>query len=562
MSLRVRSRPLRGLAALAAAAGLLAAGCGGSGSGTRLPDDTLVVYAGVAGDFQRNFNPYATAMMEGQGSVYEPLFFSNIARRDEPVPRLGTAFSWNDDGTELSIALREGVTWSDGEDFTADDVKFTFDMLAAHEEINTVGFRGETEVVDPTHLVVRFREPSYMMAPQLLGRTWIVPEHIWSAAGNPVTYVVEEPVGTGPFTLGEFAPREFTLTANPAYWDGPPELRNVRYVALSGRDAGIEAMAEGAVDWLTQPVPDLADVEDDYPGYKVITIPMNQLVLMTCSNAELGCRGPQTDPAVRRAIYYAMDREQVNAAAFQETGSEISPGFALPERDAAYLSAALRDRTAPMTADPATAEDILEDAGYVRGADGVYAKDGRRLSLTVRVISAWTDYTAAATAIAGQLREVGIELTVLESSYAEWSQARDHGEFELLMDVVTQGPAPDPYFVYTYFFHSENTAPVGGHAHPNAARYVNPEVDRALEALGRLNPETGGDQRQPYYDTVQSLIEEDMPYIPVLTAGTTSEFRAERFTGWPTLVNLYAFPNAWSRPDQSQILLNLSPAGE
>lgn len=561
MSLHVRWRRARTAAIGAAVVGLLAAGCGDSGGGSSTPDDTLVAYNGQSGDYQAIFNPYLPNPVEGAGTIFEPLFYYNTVRADDPQPLLGTDYEWNEDGTELAITLREGVKWSDGEPFSAEDVKFTFDMIVANEAMNAVGFEGETTVVDDTHVTISFDEPSYMDGPQLLGKTWIVPKHIWEGIDDPTTDPVAEPVGTGPYTLSSFKPQAFTLAANENYWGGQPELKNIQYVALSGNQASADALSAGEIDWQTGPVPDIANVERDYPGYKAITVPMNQVVLDTCSNPDLGCEGPQTDPAVRHAIYYAMDRTQLNSLAFQNTASEMSPGFALPERDAAYLSAQLEDRTAPMNPDVQKAQEVLEEAGWTRGSDGIYAKDGQKLSLSCIVVAGWNDYITALQTLTEQLKEVGIELNVQQVANQEMSDARSAGNFQLLIDSLWQGPSPDPYYLYSYFFSSNTTAEVGSNANPNWARYSNEAVDEALEAIARLNPEDS-EARQPYYDTIQQQIEEDMPYIPVLTGGTTSEFNAEKFDGWPTDVNLYAFPAVWSRPDQAQIFKSLTPRGE
>jgi peptide/nickel transport system substrate-binding protein len=122
-----------GAAAAATAATLLLAGCsGGSSSSASSADaaDTLIAYTGQSGDYQINFNPYSPSQIGGIGTIFESLFFITNVNTDPYTPLLGTDYSWSDDGTQLSVTLRDGVTWSDGEPFTAKDVKFTFDLLA------------------------------------------------------------------------------------------------------------------------------------------------------------------------------------------------------------------------------------------------------------------------------------------------------------------------------------------------------------------------------------------------------------------------------------------------
>ncbi|MFE9751688.1 ABC transporter substrate-binding protein [Saccharothrix saharensis] len=549
-------RTAAGLAAVA----VLASAC--SGSGARSDDDkATLLLPGTAGDFQLNFNPFSPTQLEGPGSIFEPLFFFNNIRDVEPRPRLGKTFAWNADGTRLDIEVRDGVKWSDGQPFTAKDVVFTLDMISKNPSMNGTGYKGVATTTDDTHLTIEFPEPSYMEGPQILGRTVIVPEHRWKDLSTPANDPMKEPVGTGPFMLEEFKAQAFTLKANPAYWGGEPAVKKIRYVALSGNQAVADALKAGRIDWQSGPVPDIANVEENYPGYKAITVPMNQTALFTCSNAALGCQGPQTDVAVRKAIYYGINRTQVNALAFENTSSEISPGAALPDRDEAVISTKLQEKVAPMQPDPAKAARIMEAAGYTKGGDGIYAKDGKPVTLSLKVVAGWTDYITAVDTISQQLQQVGIKVTAQQLSWNEWSDARGRGNFELLIDSLGQGPAPDPYYNASYFFSTATTAKVGEIANPNFARFSNPAVDTALAALKGMDPKDTA-ARQPHLDTIQTEIEKSIPYIPVLTAGTTSEYNAKKFSGWPSKEDLYAFPALWARPEASEIIMKLKPTGQ
>lgn len=549
----------------ATALGLVLTGCaatgdsGGSGSASS-EANTLVAFTGQAGDYQRNFNPYAPTNIGGLGTIFESLFFVTNVNTEDFEPLLATEYAWNDDGTQLDLTLREGVTWSDGEAFDADDVVFTFQMILDTPSINTGGFAGAVTKVDDFHVSITFPEPAFVTGPEVLGKTFIVPEHIWSGI-DPVTDVVADPVGTGPYTLTNFKPQAFTISANEDYWGGAPAVENVRYLSLSGNTAGADALAAGTIDWQTGPVPDIQNVSDNYPGYEAITIGANQMALLTCSNADLGCTGPQTDPAVRQAIYYALDRAQVNSLAFQDTASDMSPTFALLPSQEEFISAAIEDTSVPAEADLDRVDEILTGAGYEKGADGIYAKDGVALNLTVEVVTGWTDYITAIDTMAQQLKAAGIGVTAAQSSWNEWTDKKSKGNYQLAIDSLGQGAASDPYYLYNNYFSTANTAEVGQAAPVNVARFSDPAVDEALAVLKKTNP-ADTETRQAQFDIIQAAIVEDLPYIPVLTGGTTSEFHASKFTGWPTLDDLYAFPAIWASPDNAQIFKALTPTGE
>lgn len=559
-------RPAAVLAGLAAATLLISAcSSGGSGSGGTTSNGgkgttgaTLVAYTGQAGDYQINFNPFSPSSIGGGGTIFEPLFFLNKAEVTDPVPLLGTEYSWNDDGTTLAVTLRDGVKWTDGEAFDADDVVFTFTMLKENASINGMGFEGEAVKTDATHVEFRFPATAFVKGPDVLNQV-IVPEHIWKDV-DPAEDVIEKPVGTGAFMLGDFKPQAFTFVANPDYWGGAPKIGTIRWLSLSGNQAGADAIAAGTVDWQTGPIPDIQNTHKNFPNYDAYTQAQNQIVLATCSSAELGCTGPQTDPAVRRALYHAIDRDQLNKLAFMGTASAVSPTFALVGSQDSFVSPTVAEPVAPSTADTTAAAKILEDAGWAKGSDGIYAKDGERLSLTIEVVTGWTDYITAVDTIASQVKAAGIEVQGAQSSWNEWTEKKFSGNFELAIDSLWQGPAPDPFYLYTYFFDSSSGAKVGDNAGNNYSRYASSTVDTALDELAKL-PLDDAAARAPHFTTIQDAIVEEMPYIPVLTGGTTSVWNTAKFSGWPSDDDLYAFPAVWSRLDAAEIYKRLAPLG-
>jgi peptide/nickel transport system substrate-binding protein len=557
-----RTRSLA-VAAIVAAAALTLTGCTASGSSSSsgtAAADTLVAYTGQSGDYQLNFNPYSPSNIGGIGTIFEGLFFVTNVNNNPYTPLLGTEYTWNADGTQLDVTLREDVKWSDGEAFTADDVAFTFNMMLETPSINTGGFDGTVTATDDTHVTFTWTHPAFVDGPTVLGRTYIVPEHLWADL-DPTTDVQEKPVGTGAFTLSNFKAQAFTLSANPTYWDGEPAVKAVRYLSLSGNTAGADALAAGTIDWQTGPVPDIKNVSTNYPGYDAITVPQNQMVLASCSSAELGCTGPQTDPAVRQAIYYAIDRDQANSLAFEDTASEISPSLALTTSQSDLISSALEEPIAPSGADTATSDELLTGAGWAKGADGIYAKGGEKLSLTAEVVTGWTDYITALDTMKQQLKTAGIDLTVAQSSWNEWTDKKGKGNYQLAIDSLGQGPASDPYYLYNNYFSTANTAAVGTAVSLNIGRFSDPAVDAALAVLKATDP-TDTATRQTQFDIIQASIVQAMPYIPIMTGGTTSEFHSSKFTGWPTLDEMYAFPAIWASPDNSQIFKALVPTGK
>ncbi|WP_430592330.1 ABC transporter substrate-binding protein [Humidisolicoccus flavus] len=531
-------------------------GSTGGGGGGNAGESEVVVYTGVTGDFAENFNPFIEGNLQStRGVIYEPLFYYNITSGGDPEPLLGETFEFNEEGTELTVTTRTDVAWSDGEAFSAADVVYTFELISEIPAFNTAGYDGEAELVDENTVKFTFPEPSFTDAVSYIGNTAIVPEHIWSEIDDPTTDQNAQPVGTGAFTLREFNSQNYLLEANENYWGGRPAVDTVRYISLTGNQSATDTLLQGQIDLAGIFLPDIEGVFAGTP-LDYTNTPLNQTSFFTCSDAAMGCTGPQTDIAVRTAIYHGLNRDQLNTLAFSSYNGQMSPTFALLDRDEQWISPE-HSEPVPGTANVEAGIAALEEAGYTRGSDGIFAKDGERVSLTVQVVTGWTDYIAAIDAAAEQLLEVGIELKPAQVSFQEWTANKTNGNFQLSLDSLGQGVAADPYYVYLRYFHSGNTAPVGDVSGNNFSRYSNPAVDAAIDAAGATLDET---VKAEQYALIQDEIVADMPYIPILVNSALTIYNTENVQGWPTEDNMYAYPRPDRAWDNGIVLKTIEPA--
>jgi peptide/nickel transport system substrate-binding protein len=544
-----RKRLLLGAAALAASAALALSGCSGSSSSTSTSGagSTVTVFSGQVGNFTENFNPLSptgSGLQPTNGVIYEPLFYYNKAKAGNPVPLLGTSFTWNDDGTELTVKVRQGVKWSDGKPETADDVVYTLNLVSNNPALNTSGQKWVAKKTDDSTVVIDFPKTAFTLEPQILGNEPIVPERIWKNISDPTKTTNTNPVGTGPYMLKSFTPQSFLLVKNPNYWgtgDSAPKVSQVRYISLSNADAATSALQQGQVDYMGSFLPTLKSIMSQHKNLSYSNSPQATTALFTCSNPDLGCTGPQTDPAVRQALYYAMDRTQLS--------NQAAAGFSAPASPSLILNTVNKDQItspdylkAPQSADVAKAKSLLEAAGWTLGSKGYYEKDGKELDLSVNVVSGWTDYDTICTLLQGQFKKAGIKLAVNQVAQNAWTQAEVSGKYQLSVNSINMGPSSNPYFQYNQYLSTAATAKVGGSATTNVSRYSNPAVDAAISSLASTNDEA---KEQAAYKTIQDAIVKDMPYVPVYVNSALAEYNNSHATGWPSQDNQYAFPLPW-----------------
>lgn len=551
-------------AAALAVAGLMTlsmGACGGDGGGSPQSDQVIInSVMNSSSQASLNYNPFSPTALSGVvGALYEPLFFMNNLK-DDPTqlePLMGESYTISDDAKTIDVKIREGEKWSDGEPYTAEDVAYTFNLVDSNSSLNTSGFAGTAEALSDTEVRITLDKSESVNALSYLSGTMIVPKHIWENIDDPVTYTNEDAVGSGPFTVegGNFSPTAYTFMKNPYYWeDGKPEVDGVRYVLITGgTQASQNALTGGDVDWMSAIFPNMDQVLSGYPDIATVDVPSSQMAFMTCSNADLGCTGPITDPAVRKAIYYALDRDQINKLALNDQYSELAGSLYPYGQFTKYMSEDVPDSPIPGEARVDEATKILEDAGYTKGDDGIYQKDGVKLSIGVAVQSDYSDWINTINVAAQQLKEAGIEIHADQMSSNEWTQAMQQGEFEMSVYGLWVAGA-EPWMFYNQFYATNSTAPVGESAWPNYARYSNQTVD---DALNVINGTTDVNVKTEEYEKIQNQVFQDMPYIPILRQSGLTEMWTDKVTGWPTNDNVYANPQTWANPDLGIVLKNL-----
>jgi peptide/nickel transport system substrate-binding protein len=269
--------------------------------------------------FTRNYNPFITTALTGTlNIIHEPIMIFNGVT-GELVPWLATDYAWSDDLLTLSFTVRDGVRWSDGEPFTANDIAFTFNLLKTAPGVTSASLSalvGDAAYIDSitapddSTVVFAFNRVYTPGLYELISQN-IVPEHIWSEVADVVAFTNENPVGTGPFTeITAFSPQSYELGKNPYYWqEGKPAFRGVVYKAFADTNAAALAMANGDIDWSNLFILDPANnfvAQDAANRYFIFEEGPNMGIL--AMNID---RVPFNDVNVRRAISMAINRDQV-----------------------------------------------------------------------------------------------------------------------------------------------------------------------------------------------------------------------------------------------------------
>lgn len=541
--------------AFAAGAAALAVGLTGCTPSTGSGGDAAVlrVWAGSATPINNNFNPFAvdTAVHATFGAIYEPLFFFNQLSADPPVGLIGDGYEYSEDGRTLTVTIKPDLKWSDGEALTAADVAFTFGYGSNKSEQFV-----SAEATDDTTVVLTYSEPQFTSASLTLGSTYIIPEHIWASIDDYMSETNPEPVGSGPYVLKSFSDAAYTVEANELFRDGAPAVEQVQYVGLDSNQSSQDLLTTGKIDWVGQFI---ANPDAVTASGEITTLNQQQdpTTITTCANAELGCVGPQTDPAVRQAINLAIDRATIAEKAFAGLAGESSPSFTLQPRDEQWLSDP-ELATSPQQADAAEAGAILEAAGYTKGSDGFYGKDGTAIEIDLFSPDGWTDYNDAAKLISEQAAEAGIRINARTVSDAEYWTPIQNGDFQMALFGLTQSLVADPYSNYHEYFAGTSTAKVGEAplSGQNYSRYTNAAVDAAVLAAGATQDVA---TKQEAYATIQAEIARDLPYIPVVLNASQSFFNTEKFSGWPTEDELYAAPLPYLAVANAVVLAHLTP---
>src|SRR4051812_47388808 len=261
---------------------------------------------------------------EGTVGVIMPMMgvFNNLMIYDQRieknsigtiVPDLATGWAWNADDTELTVTLRDGVRWHDGQPFTSRDVKCTFDLLSNQgQEKLRLNYRESwwvniagTDVNGDREATIHLKQPQpALLALLASGETPIYPCHI-----SPRD-MRQNPIGTGPFKFVEYKPNQSIRVArNPDYWKpGRPYLDAVEYTIIPNRSTALLAFAAGKFD-MTFPnevtVPLLNDVRAQSPKAICQIAPTSEAVGVLINRTV----PPFDNPDVRRAIALTLDRK-------------------------------------------------------------------------------------------------------------------------------------------------------------------------------------------------------------------------------------------------------------
>jgi peptide/nickel transport system substrate-binding protein len=440
-----------------------------------------------------------------------------------------------EDGTEVTWKLKENVTWSDGEPFTADDVVFTFEFISNPEvAAATAQFYENVETVealDDYTVRVTFKEPTPAWSVPFTGQTGgILPRHIFEEFNNidaRDAVANLQPIGTGPYVAMGFEPGNVVFEPNPNYWNGRPEFKRVELQGgIAPYAAARDVLKTGAADFAHNLQVEATALEDltaadqgeivTLFGSKVERIMLN--FSHPFARTEDGERSSPTIPhpyfsdlRVRQAISLAVDRQTIAKTLYGETGRPTAQLLVAPNRYQA--------EEVPLKYDPEAASALLDEAGWVdTDGDGIRDKGGVPMEVLFQAsVNPVRQQTQEI--VADSLEELGIDVEIVRVRVDDFFSA-DPKETDSLnhfyadMQVYSTGnESPDPSTYMSWWTCENMASQTNNWQEPNNARYCNLEYDRLWsEAKQELDPE----QRTELYQQMNRLLAEDVAVIPVV----------------------------------------------
>ncbi|MGO2748107.1 ABC transporter substrate-binding protein [Microbacterium sp.] len=550
------SRSLIAVSAIAALSVGVLAGCSSSGSTSdgdaATPGAALTIAKPDGAITTESHNPFlgdSAASKYGYAKViFEPLALVNPTGDLGTTPWLGESVEWNDDYTELTVVPRSGVKWSDGEDFTADDIVFTFDQFLSGKLTDAQGLNYEGATVDGDTVTLKFADSKFTAQARVL-HTPIVPKHIWENIEDPNTDPLTEDglaVGTGPYVLDSWTTESVTLSANADYWGGELAVPTLNYVSYGDNAALTTALASGEADWAQAFLP---QIEDSYLSVD----PDNQFLVSPTAGAGTLFMNLQTkpfnNPALREALAWTIDRDAYVDIAREGASEAVWNVTGLGTLLADEIIPEYQDENYSVDVD--RAKEILTDAGYSWESDKLIDPDGEAVSFSITVPSGWSDWNTEQALIAEELDDaLGIEVKVDQPDWGGWDASLQEGTFQATIHWLED--TGNVYGLYTSTMDPKWI--VDDKASYNFGRFNEPAV---TEALGTYANASSDEDRAAASEVMQKAFAENVPAIPLGAHPLLGEFNTRNYVGWPSEDDQYASADP-TQPGIVQVLTELT----
>jgi peptide/nickel transport system substrate-binding protein len=512
----------------ALALGLVATACGGSGggSGTSSPNQSGSPAGNVKeggtlriGTNSRidSLNPFVAFNQDAYTmfTYIYPILVQYDTKTLEFAPYFSTSWETSADGKDWTFHTVPGAKWSDGQPLTAKDAAWTINTIlkfAKGSTSNSASYLSHVttaETPDDNTLIVRYKTPVGNVLSQLQ-QLVILPQHVWEqyATGDGKalkTFKNDAPiVSGGPFALASFQKDAIALfEKNANFFGTKPHIDGFGLKMFSNDDALIQAAKHGDIDMIeggggtipptsVQTLKDTGWVVDQGPG-----MTENDFII----NSHKPLHQELLDPKLREAFAHAMDRQQIDEVVWLNY-AEPAASF-VPPADGAWHDSSLQ----PETFDVDLANQMLDDAGYTKGADGVRMADGHKMEYQVITPSDLTGVDRTFQIIQADFNEIGVKLTqrALDSTAAfDLMCGKDcvaYDGWDLAMwDWV---PLIDPDFILSVLTCDQ----FGGWSDSG---YCNPEYDKLYQQQGVTLDQKA---RQDIVYQMQQMAFNDRPYI-------------------------------------------------